>query len=276
MPQSELPELRPETRAAVEAVRVGLEVVIQRSGAEDVQAKGPLDIVTGTDLLSQDAIKRTLEEQAPGIAFVGEEGEATIPAGADRYWLVDPVCGTSNFAAGLPFYAVNVALYENGQVALGVVGDGVTGEVYVAERGQGAWLLTESGADRLRVDPKVAHVVSVDSNLPGPGPLARFGTEFALRVLAEQRLDARMLATTLCFAYVARGSLGGAVYQCATLPVHFAAGLLLCEEAGALVTDERGGPWQVDGPIYIVAATADLSAELQRLARAAIAAVQAS
>jgi myo-inositol-1(or 4)-monophosphatase len=267
-------ELRPETRAAIAAVRVGLDVVISRSGAEDVRSKGPLDLVTGTDLLSQEAIKRTLEEQAPGIAFVGEEGEATIPEGAERYWLVDPVCGTNNFAAGLPFYAVNVALFEGGRVVLGVVGDGVTGEVYVAERGQGAWLLTDSGADRLRVDPKVEHVVSVDSNLPGPGPLARFGVEFALRVLAEQRLDVRMLASTLCFAYVARGSMGGAVYVCATLPVHFAAGLLLCEEAGALVTDEHGAPWQVFGPIYIVAATAALSTELQRLAQEAVTALQ--
>ena len=93
-------------------------------------------------------------------------------------------------------------------------------------------------------------------------------------MLAEQRLDVRMLASTLCFAYVARGSMGGAVYVCATLPVHFAAGLLLCEEAGALVTDEQGGPWQVFGPIYIVAATAELSAELQRLAREAVDALQ--
>jgi len=255
-------DLRPETRAAIEAVRVGLEVVVAREGADDVHAKGEHDLVTGTDLLSQAAIKRVLEEHEPSIAFVGEEGEAVTPH-SDRYWLVDPVCGTGNFAAGLPFYAVNVALVEGGRVTLGVVGDGVTGEVYVAERGQGAWLLTESGADRLRVDPH-ARIVSVDENLAGPGRLARFGVEFALRVLAEQRLQVRMLATTLCLAYVARGSMGGAVYVCGELPVHFAAGLLLAEEAGALVTDENGGPWQVFGPVYVVAANEEVGVELRR------------
>ena len=51
-------------------------------------------------------------------------------------------------------------------------------------------------------------------------------------------------------------------------------GLLLCEEAGAFVTDERGEPWQVFGPIYIVAATPELSGELQRLAREAVAALR--
>jgi myo-inositol-1(or 4)-monophosphatase len=267
-------DLRPETRAAIAAVRVGLEVVVAREGADEVRLKGPDDLVTGTDLLSQAAIKRVLEEHEPSIAFVGEEGEAVM-SDADRYWLVDPVCGTGNFAAGLPFYAVNAALVEDGQVTVGVVGDGVTGEIYVAQRGQGAWLLTESSADRLQVDPK-ARVVSVDENLPGPGHLARFGVEFATRALTEQRLHVRMLATTLCFAYVARGSMGGAVYICGGLPVHFAAGLLLTEEAGAIVTDERGGPWTLFGPIYVVAATPELSAELCRLARRTVDALQAA
>jgi myo-inositol-1(or 4)-monophosphatase len=268
-----LPDWRPETRAAMAAARVGLGVVLRRERSDEVQLKGVHDPVTGTDLLAQAEIQRVLAEQEPSIAFVGEEGSTQI-SDADRCWMVDPVCGTSNFAVDLPFYAVNVALVEGGRVMAGVVCDGVTGQMYVAERGHGAWLLNGADAAPLHVD-RNAQVVSVDSNLPGPGRLARFGVEFAMRALAEQRLDVRMLATTLCFAYVARGSMGGAVYVCGGLPVHFAAGLLLCEEAGALVTDEHGGPWQLLGPIYVAAASPELSAELGRLARGAVEALEA-
>src|SRR6185503_14890629 len=125
-----------------------------------------------------------------------------------------------------------------------------------------------------RVDPH-ARVVSVDENLAGPGRLARFGVEFALRVLAEQRLQVRMLATTLCLAYVARGSMGGAVYVCGELPVHFAAGLLLAEEAGAIVTDEQGKPWSTFGPIYVAATSAALHEELRALAARTVEALRA-
>jgi myo-inositol-1(or 4)-monophosphatase len=267
-------DFRPETRAATEAVRVGLTVVLSREAAHDVRVKGPNDLVTGTDLLSQAAIERALKEREPSIAFVGEEGEARIPDAA-RYWLVDPVCGTSNFAAGLPFYAVNVALVEAGQVTVGAVGDGVTGEVYVAERGSGAWRLDNASAQRLQVN-RTARVVSIDDGLPGPGALHRFPAEFAIRVLAEQRWDVRMLASTLALAYLARGSLAGAVYVCGGLPVHFAAGLRLAEEAGALVSDEHCQPWTLFGPVYVAAANNELQRELARLARQTVEALQPS
>jgi myo-inositol-1(or 4)-monophosphatase len=268
------PDFRPETRAAIEAVRVGLAVVLSRGGADDVRPKGPRDIVTGTDLASQAAIQTELASREPSIAFVGEEGDdASIPQ-ADRYWLVDPVCGTSNFAAELPFYAVNVALVEDGRVTLGVVGDGATGAVYVAERDQGAWLLEEAGAHRLRVNPN-AEVVNLDPQLPGPGALNRFGVEFAMRALAELRWDVRILSTTLALTYVARGSMAAAVFVCDGSPVHFAAGLLLAEQAGAIVTDQDGVPWRPFGPIFIAAATRELSAELRAMARRTLDALQA-
>jgi myo-inositol-1(or 4)-monophosphatase len=259
------PAFRNETRAAVEAVRAGLAVVLAREGAADVRLKSPGDLVTGTDVAGQAAIQRVLQRREPSIAFVGEEGDhAHIPE-TGRYWLVDPLCGTNNYAAGLPFYAVNVALVEDGRVCVGVVGDGVTGEVYAAQRGLGAWLLSDGDARPVRVDPG-AQVVSLDPILPGPGSLKQFGVEIAIRALAEQRWSVRILSTTLALVYLARGSLGGAVYVCDGLPVHFAAGLLLAEEAGAIVTDESGKPWSTFGPIYVAAAAAELHEELRALA----------
>ena len=69
------------------------------------------------------------------------------------YWLVDPICGTRNFASNIPGYAVNVALVEDGVLSVAVVGDGVTGDRFIAERGQGAYQVMRDGPTRVTTDP---------------------------------------------------------------------------------------------------------------------------
>jgi myo-inositol-1(or 4)-monophosphatase len=254
---------RAETRAAIAAVRAALLVVQSRHGAQDVRRKGSRDLVTGTDLAAQAAMQRVLHEYDAAIAFVGEEGDARVPE-AGRYWLVDPLCGTANFAAELPLFAINVALVEGGHVAIGVVADGATGEIHVAERGQGAYHLERE--ERLQVNPNASQV-SLDPTLPGPDKLSRFGAELAIGALRQGQPGLRVLGTTLALIYLARGRLAAAVYVNDGLPVHFAAGLLIAEEAGAIITDERGQPWQVMGPIYIAAANGELHEALRELAQ---------
>ncbi len=246
-------------------------MVQSRQDAHDVRLKGPRDLVTGTDLAAQVAMEQVLRDYDATIAFVGEEGDSRIPE-AGRYWLVDPLCGTANFAAKLPLFAINVALVEAGHVAIGVVADGATGEIHVAERDRGAYLLEPE--ERLRVNPN-ARPVSLDPMLPGPDKLSRFGAELAIAVLQHGQLAVRTLATTLALIYLARGRLAAAVYVNDGLPVHFAAGLLIAEEAGAIVTDERGAPWQVLGPIYIAAANREVHEVLRALAQHTADALQA-
>jgi myo-inositol-1(or 4)-monophosphatase len=287
--------------AAIAAVRAGLAIVQRRQDAEHVRLKGPRDLVTGTDFAAQLAIERVLREHDPEIAFVGEEGAEDVE-GAERdksvetakrhereerasgetamlprqgrYWLVDPLCGTNNFAAEVPFFAINVALVDDGRVMLGVVADGTTGEIHVAERGKGAFLLDGGEGSPLSVNPR-ASLVSVDPMLPGPGWLRRFDGELAIRVIAEARHSMLILGSTLALAYLARGRLAAAVYACSGLPVHFAAGLLIAEEAGAIVTDEQGNPWQLLGPIYIASANPQVHEELRGIAQSAVHALTA-
>jgi hypothetical protein len=92
-----------------------------------------------------------------------------------------PCAGTSNYAAGLSLCAVNVALVDQNEVALGIMGDGSTGDVYVAERGGGAWRLTNAGAERLQVSDG-SGLISIDPRGGGPGALRTFGREFAAHV----------------------------------------------------------------------------------------------
>jgi myo-inositol-1(or 4)-monophosphatase len=253
-------EFQTETLAALAALRNALPIVQARQGADDVRAKSPGDLVTGTDVLAQAELQRVLHEHQPEIAFVGEEGDQTLPPAAGRYWLVDPVCGTTNYAARIPLVAINVALVEGGQVTLAAVADPGSGDLFVAERGRGAWQVNGDDAQRVHASTR-SRLLSVDPH-SRDASLAAFGPAFAYRMMQRPGLDVRIFTTTLALAYVATGRLAAAVYATFGSPVHFAAGLLLAEEAGALVTDGAGAPWRLDSPLYVVAADRAVQQEL--------------
>jgi myo-inositol-1(or 4)-monophosphatase len=259
------PDFRPETRAALSALRAVLPLVQQRRGATDVRAKGPNDIVTGTDVLVQSTLQEVLHERHPDVEFLGEEGSPNVAPEARRMWLVDPICGTSNYAAGIPLFAINVALVEDQRIAVSAVADGGTGELYAAEHGGGAWAVGASGLRRLQVSDTNL-LVSVDPDARGSRGVADFSTAFAIEALVRRQWDVRALSSTIALVYLASGRLGGAVYTPLGAALHFAAGVLLTREAGALVTDEAGAEWTLDSPICVVAATRALHADLLALA----------
>jgi myo-inositol-1(or 4)-monophosphatase len=258
-------ELRPETQAALAALRATRPFVQQRRGADEVREKGPNDIVTGTDVLVQDALQQVLADRHPDIAFQGEEGAAASTSDARRVWLVDPICGTSNYAAGLPLFATNIALVEDGRIVAAAVADGGTGELYVAEQGRGAWLAEAGGLRPLEASAS-GRVVSVDPDNRGGQGLDDFATAFAIEALIKRRWDVRALSSTIALAYLARGRLAGAVYAPVGAALHFAAGALLAREAGALVTDHAGADWTLTSPILVVAASPALHTDLRSLA----------
>jgi myo-inositol-1(or 4)-monophosphatase len=258
-------ELRPPTRAALAALRAVRPLIQQRRAAAEVREKAPNDIVTGTDVLVQNVLQQVLAEGHPDIAFVGEEGASEVSLDARRVWLVDPICGTSNYAAGIPLFATNVALIEDGQIVASAVSDGGTGELYVAEHGRGAWLVDDGVLRRLQVSANFG-MVSVDPDNRGGQGLADFATAFAIDALVRRRWDVRALSSTIALVYVASGRVAGAVYAPLGAALHFAAGALLAREAGAIVSDHAGDAWTLGSPILVVAATPELHSELQALA----------
>ncbi|HEV2892045.1 MAG TPA: inositol monophosphatase [Frankiaceae bacterium] len=241
--------MRPETEVAAGAVRRALDAA--SSGPRDVSAKGVRDVVTGTDVAIEDALRSAL----PG-AVVGEERAGESGAGA--YWLVDPICGTRNFASGIPLYCVNVALVESGVVTVAVVGDASTGSVLVAERGGGAW----DGDRRLAASAASNVLVVEDSH--AEGARRERAASFAAAAVRADRWDLRSLSTTLSLAYVAAGRVAAYVLFW-TSPVHAAAGSLLAAEAGATVTDLDGRPWTLDADSLVASADPALHADLLAL-----------
>lgn len=254
---------RPETAAAVDAVEAALGTAASGTGA--VHPKVGRDVVTDSDVAIEDAIRQSLTA-ASGRPVIGEERGGLVPEGGS-HWLVDPVCGTRNFASGIPLYSVNVALVEDSRVTVAVVGDGSRREVLVAEEGQGAWAARDGGRQRLATSDENR---TVDFEAwPAAGPALDEAARRLAAAVASDRWNVRSLSTTLSLAYVAAGRLAGCVLFAAPGAVHTAAGVLLVSEAGGVVTDLSGEPWSLGARSLVCAATSRLHDELLTVLREA-------
>ncbi len=225
-----------ETRAAVQAARVAGRILLQRFGhTQDVRRKGPKDLVTAADVAAEQCIRRMLHRRFPETGFLGEEGEEI--EGPGGRWIVDPLDGTIGFIAGLPFFGVSIALERRGRIEVGVILLPRLGELFVAERGRGAWLngrrIRTSRTARLE-DAIVA--LWHDDTVWGSRRLRERIARLALRVR-----NLRIFGAAFSLAYVSAGRLDGYWEQSAS-PWDVAAGMLLVSEAGGRVTDGTGGP----------------------------------
>jgi myo-inositol-1(or 4)-monophosphatase len=254
---------RPETLVAVDAVQRGLAIAGRGVGAEAVASKGGRDIVTVADVAVEDAVRGFVVESL-GFPVVGEErgGEASVDG--TPYWLVDPICGTRNFASGLPLYCVNLALVEGNEVTVAVVGDPSTGAIDVAERGRGAWSLKDGARGRLTTSDRSRTIVVEDGK--SSGRRRERAADFAAIAIRADRWHFRSLGTTLALPYLAAGRIAAyAVFWVSA--VHSAAGSLLVAEAGGAISDLDGLPWTIDSDSLLATADPRLQTELLDLLR---------
>ncbi len=253
--------LRPETEVAIQAARRAVEIADSRTDADQRESKGGIDLVTGTDLACEDAIREDLLEALPDYPVVGEE-RGGVPVDGTPYWLVDPICGTRMFASNVPLYCTNIALVEEHAVTVAAVGIGQTGEIMLAEKGSGAWMRT--GTTERRLD------TSEESNTVWVGaPRDRMGGVVD-RLLSTGHWYVLLFPSTLGSAYLAAGRISGVIHighrSVRHGSVHTAAGCLLASEAGALVTDlEDNRPWSLETGSFLMAASPSLHRELRDL-----------
>jgi myo-inositol-1(or 4)-monophosphatase len=252
---------RSETTAAISAVREALRLAALGTG--EVHAKVGRDVVTDTDVAVEDRLRQLLGG-ASAWPVVGEERGGDVPD-ATPYWLVDPICGTRNFASGIPLFAVNVAMVEGGRVAVSVVGDGPTGDVLVAEVGGGAWRVREDGPEPLATSTS-SLIVDLGA-WPKEAPAREHAARHVAEAIRSDRWDVRCFSTTLSLAYVAAGQIAGCALFATPGLVHVAAGSLLVAEAGGPVTDAAGDPWTLDASSLVCAADEHFHEELLRLVR---------
>jgi myo-inositol-1(or 4)-monophosphatase len=256
-------EFRPETLVAIEAVKRAFPVARRGAAAEDVTAKGPRDLVTAADLAIEDVVRGVVGE-ALHSSVIGEERGGDASADGSPYWLVDPICGTRNFASGIPLYCVNLALVENDEITVAVVGDPSTGEIDVAERRRGAWRLSDGGRHRLSTSDESRTIVVEDGR--SRGGRREQAARFTAAAIRADRWDFRSLGTTLASPYLAAGRISAYVVFWVSA-IHAGAGSLLVTEAGGTVSDVAGRPWTIRSDSLVGSANRQLHEELLDLAR---------
>ncbi|MCK2216381.1 inositol monophosphatase [Actinomadura sp. ATCC 31491] len=188
------------------------------------------DPVTEHDRAAEETIRAVLEARAPGSAVVGEEGGPT--GSGDLVWYVDPIDGTANFAAGLPFFCVSIAAAVGGELVAGVVYDPVREDEFTAST-EGAWCngspIRARGAARDREAVLLcSYPQPIDLDTEGEPALLRYG-----RLLSSFSTIRRPGSAALQLAHVAAGW-SDATYGTWSHPWDVAAGALLVRRAGGV------------------------------------------
>ena len=226
----------------------------------DVHFKGRTDLVTDADKAAEETVLRILRERAPGARILAEESGAH--GGGDVCFIVDPLDGTTNYAHGIPIFCCTVGAEEHGRVVAGCTVDPLRDEIFTAVRGKGAELRTPRGARALHVSAAAELVEAVVcTGFPYgdrdklPRMIAAFGkfTEMA-------RGSRRLGSAAIDLAWVAAGRLDG-FWEMGLRPWDVAAGQLLVEEAGGVVTRFDGSSHRLAGG-EIVAAPPALHAKM--------------
>jgi myo-inositol-1(or 4)-monophosphatase len=234
-----MPNQQSDQEVAVTAAQAGAAIVRARFGGALARFdKGGGDFATEADIEAEKAILDVLAAARPGDAVLGEETGRTGTEDTSRVWLVDPLCGTLNFATGTMTVAVNVALTAGDQVTAAAVADPFGEETF--------WI----GADGLAyrngevVGPAaVPALVDVNLDPVAGGPPATT----AARLISDPgflaRFRPRVLSTTLALSWVAAGRRAAYVTEGDLRDsVHFTAGIALCQAAGCVVTGIEGQP----------------------------------
>jgi myo-inositol-1(or 4)-monophosphatase len=248
-----------------QAARAGGEALLSWVGRFAVHEKGPSDLVTEADFAAQEAIRKVVVAACPDHAFLSEEGDASPPLDRGYCWIVDPLDGTTNYVHGVPHFAVSVALAHNGSPLVGVIFDPRNNECFSAQRGRGALLngepiRTSGVTDIARALVAASFAAHVD--FP-----SREIDQFLAASLKCQSVR-RTGSAALNLAYVACGRFD-AFWALSTKAWDVAAGVLLVEEAGGVVTSQDGSPLDLRSPFPFASATQSLGDQFCRLMQSA-------
>jgi myo-inositol-1(or 4)-monophosphatase len=226
-----------DVEVALSAASAGATVVRGAYGAAVVRhAKLGDDFSTDADIQAEEAIFRVIATARPDDGRVGEE-TGMASGSTSRRWLVDPLCGTLNFAAQTPLVAVNVALLDGTSSRVCVCADPIANEVFWSD-GQRAFRRS-AGIDEVLRPSSDSRLVEV--NCDGPIDRPFVGPQLIADAGFRKAFSPRVTSTTLAVAWVAAGRRAGYVSDGWFVDnVHFAAGIGLCVGAGCEVTDLAG------------------------------------
>ena len=201
-----------------------------------VSSKGPGDFVSRADREAERIIREELMEARPNYGWLGEETGETEGTDPTRRWIVDPLDGTTNFLHGLPHWAISIALEHKGEIVSAVVFDPAKDEMFMAEKGAGAFMNDK----RLRVSARSRMIDCIfATGIPFAGrPALPASLQDLARLMPVCAGVRRWGAASLDLAYVAAGRYDG-YWERGLGAWDIAAGLLIVREAGGFVGPVR-------------------------------------
>jgi myo-inositol-1(or 4)-monophosphatase len=206
--------------------------------ALQVSKKGPSDFVSAADQRVEQVLFAELSRARPAYGFLMEERGAVEGADKAHRFIIDPLDGTTNFLHGVPHFAISIALEREGQLIAGVIFQPLTDEMFIAERGQGAWLNDK----RLRVAARTElGEALIATGVPFRGRPGHDLFNAELAALSEDIAGIRRFGSAaLDLAWVAAGRFD-AFWERNLAPWDIAAGIVILREAGGYVTEIEGG-----------------------------------
>ncbi|MDR0618165.1 MAG: inositol monophosphatase [Endomicrobium sp.] len=222
------------TNIALAAAHKGAEVLLKHyNGKLNVEYKGEIDPVTQADKGSQTAIIKVIKDVFPEHGILAEE-DGINEVDRDYCWIIDPLDGTVNFLHGLPVFAVSIGLKYKNEIITGIIYSPIINEVFIAEKGKGAWLngkkiRVSSIKDNIRALGVTGFPYSIKEN---NNKILKNFESIIVKVQGVRRLG----SAALDLAYVACGRFEFFLEQ-GLKAWDIAAGLLLVKEAGGIVSD---------------------------------------
>lgn len=215
----------------------------------DVTMKGAADFVTAVDLKISRFLKEKLAVLAPEIGFMSEEENGELQP---ECWILDPIDGTTNLVYNYNMSSVSLALCIKGRIEFGVVYNPFNGDLFVAERGKGAYLngnLLPKAPDRECKDCLVEF---------GAGSTKKQYADEVFEIakdIFKNCLDVRRICSSaIAISYIAAGKING-YFERVLKPWDYAAASLFLEECGVKCCDWNGNPIRFDGPTSFVCGT---------------------
>lgn len=162
--------------------QAAIEELLPEFGKREFTYKEDHSVITKADLAMQERLDVELKQLWPHIALLGEEmteaEQQTIIDSGQAYWCVDPVDGTNNYAAGIPLFAVSIALIDDGETVQGLIYDPTRDEMFTARKGEGAFL----NGEKLNQVSTTRHAKRIVAEIE----MKRLPQELALRLITEQ------------------------------------------------------------------------------------------
>lgn len=242
--------MHPLLNIAVRAARSASNIIVRATKHVEhleITSKGRNDFVSDVDRMAEAEIINTIHKAYPDHAILAEESGQS--GENDTVWIIDPLDGTTNFLHGFPHFCISIAVMVRGKIEHGVIYDPLREELFTASRGAGAQLNDR----RIRVGKRKSLAESLlATGFPFRQP-QHFDSYLAtFKVLFPQVVDVRRAGSAaLDLAYVAAGRLDG-YWEIGLQPWDIAAGALLIEEAGGVVTDFSAGDNYLDSGNIIV------------------------